>query len=190
MVITLDRARKAPSLVNVTDDVLTALLATCCAAAERMTGRKFARETITETYDGDGTDALYLRRFPVTSITTVTLIDGSGVEDTYQGTDFRFNAETGELRWVPSVASLFPNGFQNIQVVYVAGFNPIPPDIETAIVQGAIHFLELETHGRPIVEEKLGEYTVRFEQRLSSVAGYDEWPPAARAILRRYAVRA
>lgn len=189
MEVTFDRLRVSPSLVNIGDDVLQELVTACCTAAERMTGRKFKRETVTDYYDGDGTESLFLQRFPVVSITSITLIAGDNTEDVYLGTDFRFDAETGEVRWKPDVASLFPNGFQNIKAIYVAGFNPIPADIQSAIVQGVLHFVELETHGKPIIEEELGEYRVKFEQRIS-VAGMDEWPSAARSILRRYAVRA
>ncbi len=121
--------------VAAVDDAITQELITKASVyANNYTGRILARQTFTETYDGDGSDILFLNNYPITSVTTVhqdsdrafgvdTLVD-SGDYLTYA--DNRKLVGTG-TRWFKDI--------QTIKVVYVAGFviGSIPDDLVNAV---------------------------------------------------------
>ncbi len=83
--------------------------------------REIRSKTITEVYDGDGTRTLILNQDPVTSITSVTIdsdLDGSFSDETAESSDdYRFDSTKIFANFT------FPAGFQNIQIVYTAGFS-------------------------------------------------------------------
>ena len=107
---------------------------------ERETGVYFVTRTVSaETYNGDGSRVLRLRRYPVTSITTLT------IKDTQDGTptmlasgDFDLDKERGIIRLrSPAVPAVFTALFQNVAVTYVPGFGAqddaaLPADIYAA----------------------------------------------------------
>lgn len=152
------------------------------AIAEAYCGRKLAQATLTEVYDGDGTDELLLDAHPVASVTSVTITDDAGAAAVILGAEFRVRGKLGIIKFKPNSTAdyrTFPEGFQNISVVYVAGYATLPGD-----VQEALPIIESWLRSQVGVDlslqsERLGDY-----QYTRAVAA--EIPAAARALLARY----
>lgn len=187
MYIDLRRAVAASSVLAALDPLaLVNIINATVAAAENTCGRKFTRGTYTDVFDGNNDRLLMVRTVPLVSITTIDITDDGEVVTSYAGDKFRFDVETGEIRWKPTEGSWFPRGFQNISVTYVGGYDPLPADLQSAIIQGAAFFIGEEQDPAGIIKEKLGDYevTYAFDPRSMSM-----WPPTARALLSSYIER-
>lgn len=125
------------------------------AAVERQTGRNYTSAARTEKYDGDGTPFLQLRSFPVSSVSSVALVDASGSTSALAATDYRTDLNNGRLVLNDPVQAFgggasgyggwfdayptpiytrgwvngWPVGFQNIIVTYTAGYTTVPDDL-------------------------------------------------------------
>lgn len=107
------------------------------ARMEAATKRIFVRRTLSEVCDGDGSRRLFLKKYPVVSVTTLTVKstpDQLTPTAYVAGTDFDADLTTGRLqmRNLP-----FVRGFQNVAVTYVAGWDAqdgpaLPADIYQA----------------------------------------------------------
>lgn len=111
------------------DDVRACILV-ASDAVEKYTGRKWRRQTVTETYDG-GRTALNLRSTPVLSVTSVTesgstVTSGNYVLDAQAGLLHR-GTTAGTWPWMP--------GVQNVTVTYVVGQSNVPDPIVYACKQ-------------------------------------------------------
>lgn len=100
------------------DNKLAALITASSAWVLTQLGRPVLSATYTETRDGDGGSSLILRRWPVTSVTSVT-VDGIAIaaRTTVTGDGYVLRDNTLEL-----VGYVFTAGVQNVVVVYRAGF--------------------------------------------------------------------
>jgi len=78
---------------------------------------------------------LRLNTFPVISVTSVSINDTVISSD-----DYYVDKETGYIR-LKGVGSFFTHGYQQISVVYSAGFSAIPADLShAATILAAAHF--------------------------------------------------
>jgi hypothetical protein len=167
------------------DAQLAVIIPAAEALVEYYCNRIFYSATYTEYHDGDGSDTLVLRNGPVTSITSVKLVDPSGsvtVIYTYDASSYIIQGRTNKLvlnntydaRWaVEDVGGLtwdstrmgrypcWPRGFQNVQVVYVGGYSVMPTDLQLAMYQYIDMVLASATQnfGDSVYEsERLGLY--------------------------------
>lgn len=138
-----------PTSAGADDAQLQNLLAAACDMIERNVG-PIAPTTYTERYDGWGGDPeLLLRHSPVLSVTSVTEQWSTGgthvlEESTFgPGQDgYQVDREIGLLvrvfqgNWP---RTWFP-GSLNVQVVYTAGYNPIPPLIRLGCLELVAHW--------------------------------------------------
>ncbi|GAA1406258.1 hypothetical protein GCM10009639_53910 [Kitasatospora putterlickiae] len=124
-----DPARLAVWLGLPADD--PQLLAALAAASARF--RAAVRHPVSHVTDdtvrlyGDGTDRLHLPAAPITAITSVT-VDGTPV------TDWRLRADIGVLRRTSPCG--WPE-WAEVDVVYDHGYDPIPDDVQEAVVDQA-----------------------------------------------------
>jgi len=117
------------------DDAITQKLITMASVwANNFTSRILAKQTFTEFYDGDGTAILFLKNYPISSITTVhqdsdrTFATASLVAST----DYFTYADNRKL--IGDGVS-WERGRQTIKVIYIAGYTigSIPDDLVNAI---------------------------------------------------------
>ena len=136
-------------------DGVEAAVGRFCRPYERDgTNHPLASYSGTEYYSGDGMAELWLRRFPVTAITSVH-VDQNGYfghgTDAFDaasewtiGTDFVPNFDLTNLRNIGGLLSLrkhasavfnaaWPIGRGNVKVVYTAGYATIPDDLVLAV---------------------------------------------------------
>jgi len=138
------------------DAQLDVLIPGLQAELERQCGRLFDTGTYTEYVDGSDSPTICVRNAPITSVTSIALIDrAESVVYTYDATGYKIEASTGLvsrqaggfwggvtgadcLNWwnpLPSPISYqlgpaFPDGWRNIKIVYVGGYSSMPADLK------------------------------------------------------------
>lgn len=178
--VTLARALLDPALADLDEDLLNALILGATRFYQTVWHQDIIAATHTEAHDGDGQNILLVRQTPITSITTVTLTDDDGTETEIAGAQFRFNAKAGIVRFKPDTTadySAFPAGFQNVEIVYIAGHATIPEDIQQATVE----LIRIAVENEPaIAQERMGDYTVAFRDAAAQLS------PIAQAAIAHY----
>jgi hypothetical protein len=103
----------------------------------------------TETLDGSGTRTVWVRNFRVNSVASVKMLNADGTTaSTLTTSEYSFN-EWGAFQRVTSAGaqddwsgvrrrawpshSVWPDGFQNIEIAYNAGYAAAPDDLKLAI---------------------------------------------------------
>lgn len=130
-------------------------------AMERYIGRHLDVQTHAETYDGNGRSMLYLRNDPVISVSSlvingVTYVVGDPLAPTFPPAEFVIHG--AGLRCTGGV---FPAGFANISITYLAGFSIPPPDIVQAGVSwAAVLFKDRDRSG--LASEGAGGQSTSF----------------------------
>jgi uncharacterized phiE125 gp8 family phage protein len=126
------------------DTFLEKLIDRCTSRIESHVNRKLKKRSYAELYDGSGTQKLLLNQFPITALTSVNIDQG---QDFLPSTDVDIEAiviqaEEGLLSWSGVVnsssafnAGIWSAGVRNIQVVYEAGYDPIPDDLAAACIK-------------------------------------------------------
>ena len=117
------------SYLKITSDtdnsLLEDLINASSNAIERYCERTFKEQLFTdEEYDGNGLNGLYLRQYPVKSITSVT-VEGTSLNII----DYKCKKNNGKLI---RNNGIWPTGEINILVTYTAGYTEIPSDLELA----------------------------------------------------------
>ena len=127
--------------------VLTALVNSASALIERHCGRVFEQANYTETRNGNGADAIYLRQGPIISVQSVT-VDGVSIPPAPDTISYGyvFSGHKLYLRGYARVApgtpgtmvgsvGCFRRGIQNVVIAYSAGYATIPADLNQACVE-------------------------------------------------------
>ena len=99
------------------DSLISSLIAGVSAAASIYCNRNFGSASYTEIYSGEGTRTLFLKNRPCTAVTSMTL-NGLAVpaRPSVNANGYAFDANNLFYDWG------FTTGFQNVTVVYTAGF--------------------------------------------------------------------
>ena len=114
-----------------TDDILEDIAEASEKEVERYLKFDLESETKTEYCDGSGRNVLVLDSFPVTEITTISYWDGS---DWVALTSSDYNAlRIKNQSSVYADGYIFTKGIMNYKVVYIAGYDTIPQDIQLAM---------------------------------------------------------
>jgi len=117
--------------INDDDGVLLPLIHAAQKYAENYCDTIIEAADVTEYQDGDGTDTVLLRNFPVNSITSV--YDDVGRDyaaaSLIPAASYMFES-SGRLILENA---LFSFGRQNVKVVYNAGYADVPDDIKVAV---------------------------------------------------------
>ncbi len=96
------------------DDLVVDLLDSYNAEIELYLGVTMINSTYTETYDGNGTDSLFLKHYPIISVTSLTIDDTAQVLNT----DFYLHGEEGYIKLDDDT---FTEDLSNVDIIYVAG---------------------------------------------------------------------
>lgn len=114
--------------------------------------------TYTEDYDGDATNTLILRKYPIISITSIhdDTARAFGADTLVPATDYVLDneEEVGAVRLFQNT-SIFTRGIKNVRVVYVAGYATIPADAARACIL-LVAWLFNRAGSESIVSQALG----------------------------------
>jgi len=126
------------------DARLTALLTRSDEFVKKFTKRvlEVPGSDVTEFYDGNFTDAIFLREFPIVSVTSVhdDTARVFGADTLIAAADYVVVKDPGYIRYLYGLR--FVKGAQNVQVKYKGGYSTIPKDIEMASIYAAAFWFE------------------------------------------------
>ena len=138
----------------------TYLITAAQAEADRVTHRSLESASYTETYDGTGTDEIYLNNYPVTTMTKVeygTPFDlTSNPRDEIEDTDYVLDDEIGSLTFLFNSAEKK----QMFSIQFTAGYTALTcPDDLKVILMTMVEEQKVTTYGDPdLKKEKIGDY--------------------------------
>ena len=171
---------KAHLGVTGTDDdtLLKTLIDQASELVEQHCGREFAKKSRTEYHDGKGLSSLILKVRPIESITSIhdDLDRDFETADLVDADDYTFYPDSGIVTYEEGK---FQDGNRNVQVIYVAGYEDVPSDLELSCNMVAATIYNWAKQGREgIASENLGGASVTYEKELLS-------PPVV-AMLAKY----
>lgn len=188
---TIGRMRRKAAFADISTDVVTDFGQAAEEWVESYCDRSFVYGSTTGTYNGDGGRRLYLRNVPVSSITSCVITDEGGSTETLTpATDLDFQADNGAVEFGPNNTSsyeIWPKGFRNISIVYVAGYtlgSTMPDAIEEAVCLRALClFAESgENMSAALGAQQMGEIS---KTRISP-AMVEGWMDQVRSLLAPY----
>lgn len=207
---TIERSAAALSIAVPTGDALTNLeqmIAQCSDAIEAFLDRKLSKTTVTERVKGYGGQVLRLSRYPLVSITSVTLSGSSVDSSAWDATPQEDDAAQGVLRhltgdwdwtadWDAGAAA--PEQRAGTErplytVVYVGGYvlpggspRTLPYDIERACLLTVVALYRNEGRNRDIVSETVMSASRTYADRTGSTSPGGIIPEDALPLLDKY----
>ena len=113
-----------------------------------------------EKYNGDGTDTLLLKQYPIITVTSIyidnTLLSSTCYDDTTNKVSGLY-LNQGKIVLIDG--STFTTGTQNIWITYNAGYATIPADISLIATQ---MICELYNNPTGVTSERIGQYSVSY----------------------------
>lgn len=153
------------SINESTDDTI---LTTLVSQAEKIIldylGKNIESATYTEYHDGDGTDEVHLKQYPIISVTSLY----DDVERVFNSTtliaatNYIIYEDEGIIRLFNDESS-FAVGKRNIKVAYTAGYASVPGDITLAankLIAHLFHRRGADGH----TQETLGSYSTSYDK--------------------------
>lgn len=168
MLTTLADVKTALSISGSSED---ARLTLAIAAAEQAIANAcnrplgFLSQTITAYYDGLGFDSFYATYVPIVSVTSLSLM-ARKVATAYLAANYDHNADTGRF-WLVN-GSVFPEGMENIKLVYVAGYADqpsVPADLQGIARNVSAIAYRTALRDPTVRSENLGSYAYVLAQQ-------------------------
>lgn len=182
--VTVDRAKAARALASTDPSLLATMIPVAESYVEEHLHRKVESASYTEYQDGDGSRELILNHHPITTLTSVTLIDwvdSSGNEIITLTDLLTTKWDRGIIAFKPGFAGYFPRSIQNIEAVYVGGYLVVPAALIEATVQTMIWLISSGDQSEGITKEKLGDYEIELGN-----SGDNVLPPSVTRLLSPY----
>lgn len=137
--ITLQDAKEHLTIVGAdSDPVIEGLVNTATEAIEEFCGeRELVTREALEVHDGDGSNELQLRQYPVTDVSLVEFWDGTAWLP-YDPDDYGLYIVEPVLDTIGFRNLCFPRGRQNVRVTRTAGFTATPSKLKEACRQAVL----------------------------------------------------
>ena len=187
--VTVDRAGMHPAAARLDATALGKWLEAASDWVKLYCGRTFTATLQAEVHDGDGTSVLYVHELPIVSLVDIKILEDDGDTETLDDEDFRYNAQTGEIRFQPDPDgdySYFPRGFRNVTVDYNSGYAAVPEAVQEAVIEIALQVCAAGANPNDpsLASEKLGSYSYSIREAAQQPGGL--LSPAARSALGMY----
>lgn len=146
------------------DSQISQFLAAASAAISQYCNRIFTVGMYSEYYDGPGDRTLLLRQRPIVQLTSITVDPFGSDPITVDGSNFIVNTNTGLIGWKPQnqYGSWFVKGYdgqQNYLVVYQAGYQVVPSDIQQVACQICSNLYNWAGQDTSLKQERIGGTT-------------------------------
>lgn len=145
------------------DSVISRLISAASEAVQKRLGYDIASQQYTETRNGNGKLVMPFRVAPVSAVASLT-IDGVMIpaRTTPTGSGYVFDDD-----YVLLAGYCFTRGQQNVGIVYTAGYDATPADLEQAVLEIVVlKFKERDRIG--VSSETLAGQTISFFRNVSS----------------------
>lgn len=129
------------------------------------THRKLKTRSLTEYYNGDGTNVLLMNNYPITAITHV-------YDDLNRAYGSDTEIDSSDLAYMPNDLACkivydggaFSVGIKNIKAEYTAGYTTIPWDLQQACLELVAYYWKNTEEGRfGLISQQLADGSVRLE---------------------------
>jgi uncharacterized phiE125 gp8 family phage protein len=130
---------------------------------ERYCGKQMKSRTYTEYQDGDETDELLTKQWPIVSVTSLhdDISRAWGSDSEIESDDYVIYADQGAIRLIND-ETLFSIGKQNIRLIYSAGYATIPTDLEIASTSH-VAYMYNKSAGEGHTSLSLGGFSKSFD---------------------------
>jgi hypothetical protein len=171
---TLAKLKQYGNITEVeSDTLLLRMIDSASASIETYCSRTFLSASHAEVRDGNGNKRMGLRHFPVTAIASVT-INGQVIPPRPSPLS---NGYTFDDLTVRLTGYTFEEGIDNVEVVYTAGLNAIPNDVDLACCE--VVMLRYKSRDRMGVSSKsLAGETISYTN--------DDFPDYVTRVLDQY----
>lgn len=148
--VSLDDAKEFLGVDDATEDnVIGYLMNVVSKLFDTATGRTLIASDLTEYYEGNGTDTLYLRSYPVNSTNETIEVYIDGNRDFDNGTQIAsaslfIDSDMGKLVYV---GGTFHKRYA-VKVVYSAGYTTVPYDLQGAALEALGVLWKRKSEGR------------------------------------------
>ena len=182
--------------IHDSDAILETWINHASSSIEQYTNRKIVVQSVSgEIYDGDGSDTLFVRYWPVTQLSTesapttaqklASLQYRNGPDEAWTDIETDIDHIFIDVNWpfIKLYEQTFPKGMRNVKISYKAGFSTIPGDIWRVSVEMVADMWNQSKHG---TSDRLGKSTVSIQ---SSSTTYKDLKPEWEKVLDYYRVR-
>lgn len=146
------------------DNYLTNRIKTASAAISSWCNRTFPLTNYTDYIDGPGSTTLLLPHTPVSAITSITINAQSDQPTVISGENVIVNSDTGIVSIKPTATQIgwfsydYFSAQQGIKVIYAAGYDTIPLDVQEACAQVVMNRFNLRGANVTMTSEKMLDY--------------------------------
>lgn len=130
---------------------------------ENFCKRRFLKTVYTaELYDGNGSTMLFLRNYPIITVTTIHWTYPVVADDLVDSTYYKIYHAGGYIYR----AGKWTKGYQNVKVTYEAGYDfavEIPPELQE-ICNALVNLVYNQPDRQGIKSEKMGGYAVSYSE--------------------------
>ena len=126
---------------------------------EKYCNRRFNEAAYTEYQSGEGTRYLLLDQYPILSLTSATITYPTTTNETDVDTDnIVIDRDRGQLYYLYG----WEKGFNNVKVIYSAGYETIPDDLALIAMKMVSDAYDNSTVAATTMqEEKIGDYSYK-----------------------------
>lgn len=160
---------------DIMTDLINAVSADCQNRYLERTILKTADEHV-ELYDGDDTNILFLRNYPIISVDSLVLYEGAS---SLTDTDYVIYEAEGKIALKYDI---FKRTINEIEVTYHAGYDGVanvPKDLRQSVIEAVAHqFVIFDKKRLGMTSQTLGEQTQAYTQ--------DDYPPRVIHVWENY----
>jgi hypothetical protein len=171
-----------------TDNFISVAINYAIDAVENYCNRKLVYGQYTQYSDGNNSQTLFLKNYPVKSVDSLQVYNGTSFENIFSGSDSTANssfliAETNSVELINGYC--FPKGRKNIKTLYTSGFSSgeVYPDIKGVILEIATVFYNNSPTSN---KGYLGLSSITFNSNTSEGFVFKDLTPSWKSTLRKY----
>lgn len=146
------------------DEQLKSLINRSYKILEKYIGRVVKSTQYTEYQDGDGTPQILLNQWPIISVTSIhsDVERDFGSDTEIEAANYLIYSDEGRIELYKD-ETIFPEGKQNVKVIYTAGYAEIPDDLEFASTLHIAGFFK-KAGNEGLLTKSLGGLSLSFQR--------------------------
>lgn len=169
-----------PASDTTRDDMISSIADGAEGYFQSYTGRQLTPDTKVVLLDGNGTDMLVTPTKPITSVTSVEILDNiNNIILMYNTQNLRVDNATGRIKLLPTpsmiaytypITARIPVGHMNVRVTYSDGYSQLPPELVLFLKRLVAFFMDPTSAGMS-TRKRFGN--IEFDARNKSLLPAD-----------------